>query len=69
VHYSFLLRDRDGEMQSLHERHEVGLFPIETWTCTLSARGFSVEVVTEQTEDERTPRRIFVGHKPAGALR
>lgn len=67
VHYSFLLRDRDGQVQALHERHEVGLFPLATWTAVLAARGFAVEVVIEQTTEERRPRHIFVGHKPTEA--
>lgn len=51
-------------MRSLYERHEAGRFPRATWERLLSARGFSVEVVTEQTEDDRTPRFLFLGTRP-----
>lgn len=68
VHYSFLLRGRDGQVPSLYERQDVGLFPISTSTRALSAWGFSVDVVVERTRVERTQRRIFVGHKPVQAI-
>jgi hypothetical protein len=64
VHYSFLLRDRDGGVRALYERHECGLFPQATRTRVLEARGFGVDVVVERTDDDRTPRRVFLGHKP-----
>lgn len=64
VHYSFLIRDRDGTVRSYYERHVTGLFPRATWERLLAARGFVVEVVTEQTDEDRTPRLVFFGHKP-----
>lgn len=64
VHYSFLLRDRDGQVHSVYDRHECGLFPSDTWTRVLMDHGFTVEVVIERTSDDRTPRHLFVGHKP-----
>lgn len=67
VHYSFLLREPDGRVRAVYERHDCGVFPIETWTRVLTDRGFAVDVVVEETQDERTPRRLFLGHKPAGA--
>lgn len=67
VHYSFLLRDCDGAVQALYERHDCGLFPQATWTRLLEARGFAVDVVVERTDDDRTPRRLFLGHKPRDA--
>jgi SAM-dependent methyltransferase len=65
VHYSFLLREPDGRVWSVYERHDCGLFPKATWTRLLAERGFAVDVVVERTTDERTPRHIFVGHMPA----
>lgn len=67
VHYSFLLRDRDGGVQSIYERHDCGLFPHDTWARVLGARGCGVDVVLERGADGRTPRRFFLGHKPADA--
>ena len=64
VHFSFLLREPNGHVRAVYERHEFGLFPVATWVRLLSERGFAVEVVVEETSDDRTPRRIFVGQKP-----
>lgn len=69
VHYSFLLREPDGRVRSVYERHDCGLFPKQTWTRVLMARGFAVDVVIERTSDDRTPRFFFVGHKPGDAAR
>ena len=63
VHYSFLVRDRDGTMRSHYEPHLYGLFPRATWDRLLAECGFDVEVVVEQTDEERTPRLVFFGHK------
>jgi SAM-dependent methyltransferase len=65
VHYSFLLRESDGRVRSVYERHDCGIFPGATWRRVLAARGFAVDVVVERTTDERTPRSFFIGHKPA----
>jgi hypothetical protein len=65
VHYAFLLREPDGRVHTVYERHQCGLFSEAAWTRVLAARGFTVEVVLEQTADERTPRRFFIGHKPS----
>ncbi len=64
VHYSFLIRERDGTMRSYYERHVCGLFPRATWERLLAERGFVVEVVTERTDEDRAPRLLFFGHKP-----
>lgn len=40
-----------------------GLFSETTWVRLLERTGFSVEVVDEETDEERTPRRIFFGRK------
>jgi SAM-dependent methyltransferase len=64
VHCSFLIRDRDGTVRSHYERHVSGLFARATWERLLAQRGFVVEVVTEQTDEDRTPRLMFFSHKP-----
>lgn len=63
IHYSFLVRESDGSVRCLHERHEVGVFPQATWVRLFERAGFTPEVVEERTDDERTPRLIFVGRK------
>jgi SAM-dependent methyltransferase len=66
VHYSFLLRDASGDVRSVYERHECGLFPKATWTRLLTARGFAAGAIVERTTEERTPRYVFLGQKPTG---
>lgn len=50
-------------MRCLHEEHHFGLFPEATWLRSFERRGFDVEVVEEQTEEDRTPRLIFLGRR------
>jgi hypothetical protein len=65
VHYSFLIRDQDGTMRSHYELHRYGLFSRATWERLLAECGFDVEVVVEKTDEDRTPRLVFLGHKPS----
>ncbi len=67
VHYSFLIRDRDGAVRTYYERHAYGLFHHATWERLLTQAGFVVEVARERTEDDRVPRTLFFGHKRADA--
>lgn len=62
--YAFLLRDSSGEVEVVHETHRVGLFSRDVWIRLLVESGFDAEPVTEMTGDARTPREIFVGHRP-----
>lgn len=64
VHYAFLLRDASGAVESVYERHETGMFPESTWVRALEECGFSVQVLLETTQEDRPPRRVFVGEKP-----
>jgi SAM-dependent methyltransferase len=63
THYSFLVREADGSMRCLHEQHPFGLFSQATWVTLFERNGFAVEIVEERTDDERTPRLIFLGRK------
>jgi hypothetical protein len=63
--FAFLLRDADGQVTSVHETHRTGLFATDTWLRLLRTAGFEARVVTEVTTEERTPRQIMVGHRPA----
>lgn len=66
VHYIFALRAADGTVQTLAETHTYGLFSRETWERLLRAQGFEVEAVVEETDEDREPRTIFLGRRPAG---
>lgn len=65
VHYSFLLRDADGSVRAVYERHDTGLFSRATWERLLAEVGFAVEVVPEATDEDRSPRALFFGSKPS----
>lgn len=62
--YAFLLREPDGTVIRCAEAHVFGLYGCETWLRLLAAQGFTAEICMEQTEEERTPRRMFLARKP-----
>jgi SAM-dependent methyltransferase len=62
--YAFLLRDRDGSVRAVHERHRLGLFPRTTWLRLLKGAGFAATAVTEETSEDRPPRQLFAGRRP-----
>lgn len=63
--YAFLLRDADGTTHVVHDTHHTGLFGRDTWLRLLVEAGFEAYVVAEQTTEDRTPRQVFVGRRPA----
>ena len=62
--YVFLLRGADGSVDAVHETHRLGLFGREQWLRLLAEAGFEGRVVPEVTTEDRTPRQLFVGHRP-----
>jgi SAM-dependent methyltransferase len=62
--YAFLLRDRDGTVRAVHERHRLGLFPGASWLRLLAGAGFAAEAVMEETSEDRQPRQLFAGRRP-----
>ena len=62
--YAFVLRHPDGRTEVVHERHDTGLFPTATWLRLLHEVGFEATAEVERTTDDRTPRTIFVAHRP-----
>jgi SAM-dependent methyltransferase len=63
--YAFVLREPDGGVRSVHEQHRLGLFSRATWLALLADVGFEAERRVEETEEDRTPRDLFVGRRPA----
>lgn len=63
--YAFLLRNADGSVRAVHESHRLGLFSEAEWLRLLTDTGFEAEAVTEVTTEDRTPRQVFVAHRPA----
>jgi SAM-dependent methyltransferase len=63
--YVFLLREADGASRVTHETHRTGLFRRDTWLRLLRRAGFDAQAVPEISTEERTPRELFVGHRPS----
>ncbi len=63
--YAFVLRDADGSVRVVHETHRTGLFSRTHWLRLLADVGFEAEAVVEETTEDRTPRDVFVAHRPA----
>jgi trans-aconitate methyltransferase len=63
--YVYLLRDVDGRVQVVHETHRLGLFSRDTWLRLLAGPGFEPRTVTEETTEDRHPRELFIGRRPA----
>lgn len=63
--YAFLLRHADGHVEVAHETHRQGRFSRATWLQVLGDAGFTAETFPEETTEDRPPRDVFVGHRPA----
>jgi SAM-dependent methyltransferase len=57
--YAYLLRDRDGSVRTLDDRHVEGIFPRATWLRLLAEVGFTVDASMDRWE-----REVFVGVRP-----
>jgi SAM-dependent methyltransferase len=63
--YAFVFRDADGSIRVVHETHRLGVFGRDVWLRLLAGAGFDPKAITEVTSDDRTPRELFAGHRPA----
>ena len=65
VDFSYLLHLPDGSLHGDHERHECGLFPIQTWLDLISRAGFEPQVIPF-VHSELAPgsSTLFLGRKP-----
>lgn len=62
--YAYLLRDTDGAVRVVHDRHLEGLFPRDTWLRLLRDGGFEPRVVRfDHSELEPGSYEIFVARK------
>ncbi len=50
--YAYLLRDEDGTVRCIHDTHEEGLFPRDTWLSLLDQVGFAPRPVHLDLGDE-----------------
>ncbi len=62
MHYSLLLRNRDGSVRSVHDVHQEGLFPRATWLQLLAQAGLT-GTLSQRTIDG-VAYDLFVAHKP-----
>ena len=64
VDYTYVLRERDGTVQAVHDRHLEGLFSRADWLRWLSEAGFVPQVVPiDHSGLEPGSYEAFVGHK------
>jgi SAM-dependent methyltransferase len=64
VDYAYLLRETDGSVRSLHDRHNLGLFSQAEWIEVLEAEGFEAHVLPfAHSEVEPEATVMFVGVK------
>jgi SAM-dependent methyltransferase len=45
VHYAYVLRNTNGSIEVVHDRHTVGLFPRATWSDAFVRAGFSAPTI------------------------
>ena len=62
--YAYLLRDRDGSVRVLHDRHECGLFGAEEWTAIVANAGFAPSLVPFDHSKVDEDLVVIVGKKP-----
>ena len=58
VDYAFLLRDANGDVRAVHDRHVEGLFPRATWLAAFDAAG-----LTATSDLDEWGRDVFVARK------
>jgi SAM-dependent methyltransferase len=56
--FAIMLREKDGSVRTVHDRHEFGLFPRQTWLDLLAEEGLAVGNVVDKFE-----RDLFWGVK------
>jgi SAM-dependent methyltransferase len=65
--YVFAIREADGTVEVVHDRHIGGLFPRAVWVDLMVEAGFTVEVKPfDHSELEPGTYELFVCQKPAG---
>ena len=65
VDFAFLLRERDGSVRAVHERHVEGLFARDRWLDLLAEVGFEARCLPLVLSDVEPGRHeMFVGRRP-----
>ena len=58
VDYAFLLREANGDVRAVHDRHIEGLFPRATWLKAFEAAGLSAK-----SDLDEWGRDVFLARK------
>ena len=65
VDYAYMLRDADGSVRVVHDRHVEGLFTRAQWLQILADVGFEARAVPfDHSELEPGSHELFIGRKP-----
>jgi SAM-dependent methyltransferase len=62
--YVFVLRGPDDVVEVVPDLHRTGLFRRDVWLAVLAEAGFEASATEEDTDEDRAPRTVFVGHRP-----
>jgi hypothetical protein len=66
--FAYLLREADGAVRVVHDRHLMGLFGRDVWLRILTDAGFNASVLScDRSERERPPCDPFLGVRPAAS--
>lgn len=69
VDFACLLRDRDGSIRTVHDRHVNGVFALAEWRAALATPGFAVDVVLLDPPVHETQVMFACRRPAAGAPR
>jgi hypothetical protein len=61
--YVFMLRDEDGVVRTVHDRHVHGLFPRQVFLDTIAAAGFEARSQVYAHSDLEDGYELFIGVK------
>ena len=61
----YLMRDRNGEVECVFDRHECGLFSHDEWIKWLTEAGFEASSIPfDHSEIPPGDCEVFIGRKP-----
>jgi SAM-dependent methyltransferase len=64
VDFAYLLREPDGSVSVVHDRHEEGAFPRDVWLSLLGKAGFRPELVPFTHSEVPMGAEVFLGVRP-----